>query len=254
MKAMIFAAGRGERLRPLTDTTPKPLLEVGGRALIEHHLLRLAAAGMREVVINTAWLAEQFPQCLGDGSRYGLSILYSFEGQRALETGGGLLNALPLLGAEPFLLVNGDIYTDMDFVPFLEALQGSRHSRLRGNDGTVSTIAPPMLAHLAMVAPPAGKPGDFALAADGRLHAEPDPRFGTPLTYSGVAAIHPQLFDGWREAFAPEDIAGHPPSFRLAPLLRHAMRRGAVRGQLHEGDWTDAGTPQMLEGLRSRQG
>ena len=230
LKAMIFAAGRGERLRPLTDTTPKPLLEVGGRTLIEHHLSRLATAGVREVVINTAWLAEQFPQQLGDGSSHGLSIVYSCEGHRALETGGGLLNALPLLGDEPFLLVNGDVFTDIDFASLPGIPQG--------------------LAHLVMVAPPQDKQGDFALANDGLLHAEPDPRHGVPLTYSGIAVIRPHLFEGWREAFAPADITGHPPGFRLAPLLRHAMRRGAVSGQLHEGIWTDAGTPQTLEALR----
>ena len=232
MKAMIFAAGRGERLRPFTDTTPKPLLDVGGFTLIEHHLRRLAAAGVHDVVINTAWLAEQFPQQLGDGSRHGLSIVYSFEGHRALETGGGLLNALPLLGDEPFLLVNGDVFTDIVFASLPNAPQG--------------------LAHLVMVAPPQGKQGDFALAHDGLLHAEPDPRHGLPLTYSGIAVIRPQLFDGLREAFTPTDITGHPPAFRLAPLLRHAMRRGVVSGQLHEGIWTDAGTPQTLEALRQQ--
>lgn len=234
MKGMIFAAGRGERLRPLTDTTPKPLLEIGGRMLIEHHLSRLVAAGVREVVINTAWLAEQFPQRLGDGSRYGLSIVYSFEGQRALETGGGLLSALQLLGKEPFLLVNGDIHADIDLASLPAEPEG--------------------LAHLVMVPPPGGKPGDFALSEDGRLHEHPDPDLGRPLTYSGVAVIRPQLFDGWRDAFSAEEVAGHPPSFRLAPLLRHAMRRDAVTGQLHEGEWTDAGTPQTLESLRLLHG
>lgn len=234
MKGMIFAAGRGERLRPITDTTPKPLLEIGGRRLIEHHLARLAAGGVRDVVINTAWLAEQFPQRLGDGSRYGLSIVYSFEGQRALETGGGLLNALPLLGEEPFLLVNGDIYADIDLASLPAEPEG--------------------LTHLVMVPPPDGKHGDFALAADGRLHPQPDPGLGRPLTYSGVAVIRPQLFDGWRDAFSADEVAGHPPSFRLAPLLRHAMRRGSVTGQLHEGEWTDAGTPQTLESLRLLHG
>jgi len=230
MKAMIFAAGRGERLRPLTDATPKPLLEVGGRALIEHHLQKLRDAGIRDVVINTAWLAEQFPQRLGDGSRYGLSIVYSYEGHLGLETGGGLLNALPLLGDAPFLLVNGDVHTDIDFASLPERPDG--------------------LAHLAMVETPAGKPSDFAWADDGKLHAEPDPGLGKPLTYSGIAVIDPKLFAHWREAFAPAECQGRPPAFRLAPLLRHAMRHGLVDGRLHAGHWADAGTPEALEALR----
>jgi MurNAc alpha-1-phosphate uridylyltransferase len=126
-KALILAAGLGERMRPLTDTTPKPLLRVGGRALIEWHLDRLAARGIREVVVNTSWLAAQFPQALGDGARWGLRLHYSYEGQAPLETGGGIWNALPLLGEEPFIAVNGDIWTDFDFAHLPDEPQGDAH-------------------------------------------------------------------------------------------------------------------------------
>lgn len=226
MKAMILAAGRGERLRPLTDTCPKPLLKVAGKALIIHHLEALAKAGIRDIVINTAWLAEQFPATLGNGADFGVSIAYSFEGATGLETGGGLLNALPLLGPEPFLLVNGDIHLDVDF----------------------STLALPAndLAHLLMVTPPDGGRGDFSLDARGRLMPEGE---GHRLTYSGVGIIHPALFAGWRAGLRQDEVHGQPPSFRLAPLLRHAMRRGRVGGRHHRGHWTDAGTPESLRTL-----
>lgn len=226
MKAMILAAGRGERLRPLTDACPKPLLEVAGKPLIIHHIEALARVGIRDIVINTAWLAEQFPATLGDGARFGVSIAYSFEGETGLETGGGLLNALPLLGPEPFLLVNGDIHVDMDF----------------------ATLSLPAgdLAHLLMVTPPDRGPGDFSLDAHGRLMPEGE---GHRLTYSGIAIIHPALFAGWRAGLASDEVHGQPPCFRLAPLLRHAMRRGRVGGRHHRGHWTDAGTPESMEKL-----
>ena len=223
---MILAAGRGLRLRPLTDSCPKPLLRIGGERLIETHLHALQRAGISDVVINTAWLAEQFPAALGDGARYGLTLTYSWEGGTGLETGGGLLNALPLLGHAPFLLVNGDIHLDLDF----------------------STLVLPEgdLAQLVVVEPPDGA-GDFALDRQGRLHPQPDTRGG--VTYSGVGIIHPALFAGWREAFASHEAGGTPPAFRLAPLLRHAMRRGRVGGRHHAGHWTDAGTPEALAAL-----
>lgn len=231
MKALILAAGRGERLRPLTDTCPKPLLPVGGKPLIVHHIEALAAAGVRELVINTAWLAEQFPAMLGDGADFGVSITYSYEGSSALETGGGLLNALPLLGDAPFLVVNGDIHADVD----------------------VADLALPSddLAHLVMVDPPAGSPGDFHLDDSGRLTPDGD---GPRLTYSGIAVIDPRLFAGWRAAFCGEPIHSQPPAFRLAPLLRHAMHRGRIGGRHHRGYWTDAGTPQALAALEQRLG
>ena len=127
MKALIFAAGLGERMRPLTDTTPKPLLEVGGKRLVEWHLEKLAACGIEDVVINTSWLAEQFPEVLGDGARWGLRIRYSHEGTTPLETGGGMLHALPLLGDESFLLVNGDTWTDLDFATLPREPEGLAH-------------------------------------------------------------------------------------------------------------------------------
>ena len=229
MKAIVLAAGRGQRLRPLTDACPKPLLPVGGKPLIVHHLQALARTGITEVVINTAWLAEQLPAALGDGSQFGVSIVYSFEGSHALETGGGLLNALPLLGDAPFLVVNGDIHADVDFADL--ALP-------RGD-----------LAHLVMVDPPEGSAGDFVLDAHSRLWPEGD---GTHLTYSGIAILHPALFAHWRDVFAPEEIHGHPPAFRLAPLLRHAMRQGHVGGRHHRGHWTDAGTPETLARLDAK--
>ncbi|MCX7555424.1 nucleotidyltransferase family protein [Xanthomonadaceae bacterium JHOS43] len=226
MKAIILAAGRGQRLRPLTDTCPKPLLSAGGKPLIVYHLEALARAGVTDIVVNTAWLAERFPAALGDGSRFGVSITYSFEGGSALETGGGLLNALPLLGEAPFLVINGDIHADVDF--------------------TELALPPGDLAHLVMVPPPAGSSGDFTLDTGGRL--SPDGN-GARLTYSGIALIHSDLFSDWRAAFAPDDIQGSPPAFRLAPLLRHAMRQGRIGGHHHRGHWTDAGTLDSLQTL-----
>ena len=226
MKAMILAAGRGERLRPLTDRHPKPLLPIGGKPLIVHHIEALARAGIDEIVINTAWLAEQFPAALGDGARFGVSIVYSYEGHKGLETGGGLLNALPLLQPEPFLLVNGDVHADVDFASLA----------LPGRD----------LAQLLMVSPPDGGLGDFALNQAGRLMPEGE---GMRLTYAGIAILHPALFAGWRAGFSGDEVCGNPPCFRLAPLLRHAMRQGRIGGRHHRGHWSDAGTPAALAQL-----
>ena len=214
--ALIFAAGRGERMRPLTDATPKPLLAVGGRRLIEWHLDKLAARGVREVVINTSHLAEQFPAALGDGARWGLHITYSYEGPEPLETGGGMLRALPMLGTAPFLAVNGDVWTDLDL-------------RTLPHD-------PPGLAHLIMVDNPAHHPhGDFVLR-DGELVDEPGPR----LTFAGIGVYRPEL------------VAAHAPGrFALAPLLRAAMRDRAVGGSHHRGVWSDVGTAQRLAELRA---
>lgn len=224
---MIFAAGRGERMRPLTDITPKPLLTVGGKRLIEWHLLSLAAIGVTDVVINTSHLAEQFPRALGDGSRWGLNLHFIDEGPIPLETGGGMLNALPMLGQDPFLLLNGDVWTDFD----LRDLPQS----------------PQALAHLVLVANPEHSAlGDFVLRADGSVVDEGSAR----LTYSGIGIYRAGLFDHWQDA-----IAGHArlveatPRFALAPLLRAAMRRGEVTGQLHRGRWVDVGTPQRLQEL-----
>jgi MurNAc alpha-1-phosphate uridylyltransferase len=227
MKALVLAAGRGERMRPLTDTVPKPLLVAGGKPLIAWHLERLAALGIDEVVVNTAHLAAQFPIALGDGARYGVRIRYSHEGDVPLETGGALLHAAELLGGEPFLLVNGDVWSDFDFARLPATPRG--------------------LAHLVMVEPPDhSAAGDFRLAADGLLHAEGEPR----LTYAGIGMYRPQLLTGWR------GIIGHapgareqPPRFPLAPLLRAAMRSGQVTGEHHTGRWTDVGTPDRLAAL-----
>ena len=226
MKALIFAAGLGERMRPLTDRTPKPLLPAGGKPLIVWHLEKLAAAGVREVVINTSWLAEQFPQTLGNGERWGLRIVYSYEGQTPLETGGGLLHALPLLGDAPFLLVNGDIWTDYDFARLPNQPEG--------------------LAHLVMVDRPVqAAHGDFALDKSGHVRAD-----GTPLlTYAGLGIYRPQLLSNWRDFVADAGSQAEPPRFRLAPVLRAQMTSGMIGGEYHSGRWTDVGTPQRLEQL-----
>ncbi|HEY5613726.1 MAG TPA: nucleotidyltransferase family protein [Lysobacter sp.] len=230
MKALIFAAGIGERMRPLTEHTPKPLLEVGGRPLIAWHLERLAALGVSDVVINTSWLAEKFPQTLGDGSRWGLRLHYSYEGPVALETGGGMWHALPLLRAAdsvnaPFLAINGDIWCDYDLARLPREPAGQAHLVLVDN-------------------PPQHRGGDFVLGDDGRLREEGDER----LTFAGIGLYRPSLLDGW------PDVIGAVPGaeqarFKLAPLLLAAMAGGHVTGEHHRGRWTDVGTPQRLEDL-----
>lgn len=212
MKAMILAAGKGERMRPLTLTTPKPLVRAGGVPLIEYHLRALAAAGFTEIVINHAWLGQQIEDYLGDGSQYGVSIQYSPEGE-PLETGGGILRALPLLGSEAFLVVNGDIWTDYDFSVLHRPIAG--------------------LAHLVLADNPVHHPvGDFNLI-DGQVR-DGQPGSAT-LTYSGIAVLHPLLFAGC--------VAG---AFKLAPLLRTAMADGQVTGEHLNGVWVDVGTHERL--------
>ena len=226
MKALIFAAGLGERMRPLTDHTAKPLLPVAGKPLIAWHLDKLAALGVREVVINTSWLAEQFPQVLGDGAQWGLKLHYSYEGTRPLETGGGMLHALPLLGDQPFLLVNGDIWTDFDFARLPREPAG--------------------LAHLVMVdRPPQATQGDFALDDDGHVRSDGEHR----LTYSGLGIYRPQLLQDWHAHTQDAGAAETPPRFRLAPILRAHMDAGRITGEHHRGRWTDVGTPQRLATL-----
>ncbi|WP_104202672.1 N-acetylmuramate alpha-1-phosphate uridylyltransferase MurU [Billgrantia saliphila] len=214
MKAMILAAGLGKRMRPLTDHCPKPLLPVAGKPLIVHHLERLATAGIREVVINVSYRAEQIVAALGDGSAYGVSIAWSRE-TSPLETGGGIRQALPLLGNAPFLLVNGDVWSDFDpaFLPPL------------GDD----------LAHLVLVDNPVHhSSGDFHLDERGRLHPQGEPR----LTYAGLGLLDPAL------------VADRTPGeFPLAPLLREAMSAGRVGGTHHSGRWVDVGTPERLAEL-----
>jgi MurNAc alpha-1-phosphate uridylyltransferase len=222
MKVMILAAGRGERMRPLTDHTPKPLLPVGGKPLIAWHLERLAAAGLRDVVINHAHLGSQIEHALGDGSRWGLSIRYSPEPEGALETAGGIANALPLLGSdEPFLVVNGDIFCDWDAA-----------GAVRSGD----------LAHLVLVPNPQHHPqGDFCLSG-GRVEVECTPSTdddAQTLTFSGIGVYRPQIFAG----------VARGQKAKLAPLLRAAMAGNQVSGELHRGSWVDVGTPQRLDEL-----
>jgi MurNAc alpha-1-phosphate uridylyltransferase len=213
MKAMILAAGRGERMRPLTDHVPKPLLPVGGKSLLGHLIDGLASAGFRELVINYAHLGEQLPARFGSGERHGVTISWSPEPDGALETGGGIFQALPRLG-ERFLVVNGDIWTDYPF------------ARLRQ--------CPVGLAHLVLVDnPPQHPQGDFALD-HGRVQAEGAPR----LTFSGIGVYHRDLFRDCR-----------PGRFPLAPLLRAAMAAGQVSGEHYPGRWRDIGTPERLAEL-----
>ncbi|USI99718.1 nucleotidyltransferase family protein [Xanthomonas prunicola] len=227
MKALIFAAGFGERMRPLTEHAPKPLLSVGGTPLIVWHLRKLAALGVEEVVINTSWLAEQFPQVLGDGRAFGLRLTYSYEGAMPLETGGGMLHALPLLDDAPFLLVNGDIWTDFDFARLSHAPEG--------------------LAQLVLVDQPSyAARADFALDTDGKVRAD----LPATLTYSGIGMYRPALLRDWQSVIGqlPEQT-GTAPRFALAPILRAQMAAGLIDGIHHPGRWTDVGTPQRLAEL-----
>lgn len=216
MKAMILAAGRGERMRPLTDHTPKPLLKVGDKPLIVWHIERLAEAGFKEIVINHAHLGQQIEESLKDGSQWGVQIRYSPE-KVALETAGGIANALHLLGDTPFLVVNGDTFSDIDYASLQHALQ------------------PNQQAHLVMVDnPPQHPAGDFVLEKG--LVAE---HGAAKLTFSGVGVYRPELF---------ADVEKGQPA-KLAPLLRNAMAQGQVSGQHHRGKWYDIGTPQRLAEL-----
>ena len=218
MKAMILAAGRGERLRPLSDRVPKPLVEAGGKPLVAWHLERLAAAGCREVVINVSHLGHRIMERLGDGARWGVRIAFSQEPQ-PLETAGGMAHARRLLGAEPFLVVNGDVYCEVDLARLLRFPLGER------------------LAHLVLVPNPAHHPaGDFTLDA-GRVGNAPSPRY----TYAGVAVIAPALFAGVEAGSKAQ----------LAPLLRAAAERLQVSGELFEGTWLDVGTRERLAALEA---
>ena len=219
MKAMILAAGMGNRMRPLTLHTPKPLLEVGGKPLIVWHIEKLQKMGVQEIVINTAWLGEKLADALGDGSQFGVKILWSHEGQ-GLETAGGIIKALPLLGNEPFILVNGDVWTTMDFAPLLNV-------QLQDD-----------LAHLVLVENPVQHPqGDFTLAAN-KAYTFEQARSGENLTYSGVAVMHPQMFDGLESGKRP-----------LAPLLKQAMQEEKISAHKLQGVWMDVGTPERLNAL-----
>jgi N-acetyl-alpha-D-muramate 1-phosphate uridylyltransferase len=219
-RAMVLAAGRGERMRPLTDRTPKPLLRAGGRPLIGHLLDGLARAGIREVVINLSWLGEQIRETLRDGAAYGVRIAYTEEGPVALETGGGVLNALPLLGPEPFLVVSGDIWTDFDFDAFgrgpLEADADARIVLVRN--------------------PPFHPRGDFALEGGRVIERDTD-----RLTYANIGLYRPSLFDGCE-----------PGRFPLVLPLKRAIAAGRLRGELYDGAWMNVGTPEQLAALDAR--
>lgn len=218
MKAMILAAGFGKRMRPLTDTTPKPLLPVAGKPLIVYHIEKLAAIGVRDLVINHAYLGEKIEAALGDGSAFGVRIQYSPEGQ-PLNTGAGIARALPLLGADPFIVTNGDVWTDYDYGQLLDR--------------------PVDRAHLVLVANPEHNlQGDFALLRSGRVVADRDNPRGEGLTYSGISVLHPKLF-----AFTPSG------PFPLREPLIEAMHEGQVTGEHFTGEWTDVGTPQRLHAL-----
>jgi MurNAc alpha-1-phosphate uridylyltransferase len=232
MRALIFAAGKGERMRPLTETTPKPLLRAGGKPLVAWHLEKLAAIGVTDVVLNIAWLADRFAPTLGDGADWGLRLHYSREGDEPLETGGGMLHALSLLGDAPFLAVNGDIWTDFDFAQL--------------------PAAPAGLAHLVLVDNPPQHPrGDFVLRDDGAIAPGKDAGDGEArLTFAGIGVYRPELLDGWRDVIgAAPGTERDPPRFKLVPLLEAAMARAAVDGRHHRGRWTDVGTPGRLQAL-----
>jgi MurNAc alpha-1-phosphate uridylyltransferase len=217
VKAVVLAAGKGERLRPLTDAVPKPLIEVRGKPLIVHHLERLRDAGFTHIHINTSWLAEKIQTALGDGDRYGVHIHYSYEGPEPLETGGGLFHMLPALGRDPFLVVNGDVFTDLPFETLKHRLK------------------PDFVAHLVMVPNPSHHPqGDFHLSPVGHLRLEGEPK----LTYSGIGVYRADFFKGCR--------AG---KFPLLPLLKQAMAAEALSGEHYAGLWSDVGTPESLAKL-----
>jgi MurNAc alpha-1-phosphate uridylyltransferase len=214
MKAILLAAGRGERMRPLTETTPKPLLRVGGHCLIEYHLMALARAGVHEVVINHSWLGQQIVDYLKDGRRYGVHIVYSAEAEPQ-ETAGGIIQALPQLGNEPFILVNADIWTDYDFSRLPKTLTGK--------------------AHLVLVDNPAHhRDGDFALQGNTVKNE------GDRLTYSGIGVYAPGLFTGMDKGIRP-----------LAPILRTAIDCGEISGEWYRGQWWDIGTPARLQQLNT---
>ena len=219
MKAMILAAGLGNRMRPLTLHTPKPLLEVGEKPLIVWHIEKLQKIGVTEIVINTAWLGEKLANALGDGSQFGVKILWSHEGE-GLETAGGIINALPLLGDEPFILVNGDVWTTMDFSTLLNVDLGDKQ------------------AHLVLVDnPPQHLKGDFILS-NGLAYTFEQEQSGEALTYSGIAVLDPQMFVGLENG-----------KRALAPLLKQAMQQQQVSAEKMQAVWVDVGTPERLQQL-----
>ncbi|MFT5163560.1 MAG: MurNAc alpha-1-phosphate uridylyltransferase [Alteromonadaceae bacterium] len=227
MKAMILAAGRGERMRPLTDVCPKPLLKVADKPLLVYHIEKLVAIGIKQIVINHAWLGEQIEQTIGDGAQWGAQISFSPEPAGGLETAGGIVNALPLLGDEPFLVVNGDIWTDFDFALLPQTLNDS-------------------LAHLVLVDNPLHNvDGDFILADDSHsLLTNKTSSASTnqvALTFSGIAVYHPDIFAGLTAQ-----------RYALGPLLKTQITRQNVVGQYYSGLWTDVGTIERLAALEKQ--
>lgn len=218
MRAMILAAGRGKRMQPLTNLTPKPLLKVAGKSLIEHIIEKLVGVGVKDIVINHAWLGDQIEACLGDGSRWGVRLHYSPEPEGGLETAGGIIKALPLLGDDPFWVVNGDIFIDSDLTDL------------------PTTLAPNDYAHLLFVRNPEHNPqGDFALD-NGRVIAKTPDDVG--YTFSGIGLYAPALFADYAAGFRP-----------LKPILVQAISRNQVAASLLKGRWTDVGTPARLSQL-----
>ncbi|MCW8932991.1 MAG: nucleotidyltransferase family protein [Gammaproteobacteria bacterium] len=224
MKAMILAAGRGERMRPLTDTMPKPLLQIAGKSLIEYHIEALVKIGVNELVINHAWLGEKIEAKLGNGDRYDAKIQYSREGQ-ALETAGGIKNALFLLGSDPFIVINGDIFTDYSF------------EQLKTSAENLSTLE---MAHLVLVNNPEHNPqGDFCCQNNKVIDPLSSNESCQPAyTFSGIACYAPEFFSTLHEG-----------KQALAPMLRSAMSKQQVSGEIYEGNWWDIGTPERLQEL-----
>ena len=223
MRAMILAAGRGQRMRPLTDATPKPLLAVGGKPLIVWQIERLAAGGWRDLVINTGWLGAQIPAALGDGSAWGVRLRYSPEPSEAYETGGGIATALPLLGAAPFVAVSADIYTTFDY------------ARLHSVARSIADDPQRTVAHLVLTPNPEhNRAGDMALDAEGRIRRE-----GDRLNYGNIGVFHPALF-----ADRPREQA-----WKLFPWLYGAADAGRVSGEVFSGPWHNVGTPEQLAEL-----
>ncbi|RUO24306.1 mannose-1-phosphate guanylyltransferase [Aliidiomarina minuta] len=219
MRAMILAAGRGQRMRPLTDNMPKPLLPVAGKPLIDYHLEKLARAGVKDVVINHAWQGASLHQHIGNGQAYGLNVAWSAEPEGGLETAGGIIKALPLLGDEPFWVINGDVWTDYAF-------------------SSLPTTLDDALGHLILVTNPQhNQNGDFQLAQD-RVEL---PEAGPGYTFSGLSLLSPQLF------------AGYPVTkLALKPLFLAAIQQQQLQGSVYNGQWTDVGTPQRLEQLSAQ--